>query len=182
MSEAATPLLRSTAATDRAAALAWRSAVATEPALVCTPIDRDSWFGTPDTLPLPVTVMRAAPAAGTAVVTAVLPAASLAAAGAAPPWPTPRANAAMSRPAEATPAAAARWTGENWTAMVPLRRHVGMGHRLDAGGTLAGSRVDQAVGPLPSQPRRQKSMSTSTIATNSEPMPMKMKSLNLLCR
>src|SRR6516162_7269777 len=129
MSEAATPLLRSTAATDRAAALAWRSAVATEPALVCTPIDRDSWFGTPDTLPLPVTVMRAAPAAGTAVVTAVLPAASLAAA---PPWPTPRANAAMSRPAEATPAAAARWTGENWTAMVPLRRHVGMGHRLDA--------------------------------------------------
>src|SRR5215467_12144271 len=115
MSEAATALLRSTAATDRAAALAWRSAVATEPALVCTPIDRDSWFGTPDTLPVPVTVMRATPAAG-----------------AAPPWPTPRANAAMGRPAEATPAAAARWTGENWTAMVPLRRHVGMGHRLDA--------------------------------------------------
>src|SRR5262252_63230 len=134
MSEAATPLLRSTAATDRAAALAWRSAVATEPALVCTPIDRDSWFGTPDTLPVPVTVMRAVPVAAVRVLlpAVVLPAASLAEAGAALPWPAPRANAAMSRPAEATPAAAARWTGENWTAMVPLRRGVGMGHRLDA--------------------------------------------------
>src|SRR5437764_13881247 len=139
MSDAATPLLRSTAATDRAAALAWRSAVATEPALVCTPIDRDSWFGTPDTLPVPVTVMRAVPAAGTAAVSAALPAASLADAGVALPCPPPTANAAMSRPAEATPAAAARWIGENWTAMVPLRRHLGMGHRLDAGGTWAGS-------------------------------------------
>src|SRR5947208_8616116 len=143
MSDAATPLLRSTAATDRAAALAWRSAVATEPALVCTPIDRDNWFGTPDTWPVPVTVMRAVPAAGTAAVSAALPVASLAEAGVALPWPTPRANAAMSRPAAATPAAAARWTGENWTAMVPLRRHLGMGHRLDAG----------APGPVPA-PRR----------------------------
>ena len=42
MSAAATPLRRSTAVTDRAASLAWRSAVATEPALVCTPIDRES--------------------------------------------------------------------------------------------------------------------------------------------
>src|SRR5690348_16185882 len=132
MSEAATPPRRSTAATDRAAALAWRSAVATDPALVCTPMDRESWFGTPDTLPVPVTVMRAAPVAGTAVVSAALSVAALAAAGVALPWPAPRANAAMSRPAAATPAATARWTGENWTAMVPLRRHVGMGHRLDA--------------------------------------------------
>ena len=118
MSDAATPLRPSTAVTERAAALAWRSAVATEPALVCTPIDRDNWFGTPDTLPVPVTVMRAVPAAGTAAVSAALPAASLAAAGAALPWLTPRAKAAMSRPAAATPAVAARWTEENWTAMV----------------------------------------------------------------
>ena len=61
MSGAATPLRRSTAATDRAAVLAWRSAVATEPALVCTPIASTSWFGVPDTVPVPVTVIRAGP-------------------------------------------------------------------------------------------------------------------------
>src|SRR5215467_13767721 len=122
MSDVATPLLRSTAVTDRVAALAWRSAVATEPALVWTPIDRDNWFGTPDTLPVPVTVMRAVLAAGTAAVRAALPAASLAAAGVALRWPTPSVNAPMSRSVEATPTATARWVGENWTAMVPFRR------------------------------------------------------------
>src|SRR5689334_13097375 len=175
MSVAATPLRRSTAVTDRAAELAWRSAVATEPPLVCTPIDRDSWFGTPDTLPVPVTVTRAAPVAGTAAVSAGLPAASLAEAGAAVPWPAPRANAAMSRPAEVTPAATARWTGENWTAMVPLRRQDGNVTALGRRDTWTGSRPPrsgpaagwpssfaticltpladtQAVGPLPSQP------------------------------
>src|SRR6516165_1101184 len=106
MSEAATPLLRSTAATDRAAALAWRSAVATEPAVVCTPIDRDSWFGTPDTFPVPVTVMRA-PAGAVAAVSAALPVAPTAAAGDALPWPAPRVNAPISSPADATPAAIA---------------------------------------------------------------------------
>src|SRR5580704_16134064 len=139
MSGAATPLRRSTAVTDRAAALAWRSAVATEPALVCTPMDRDSWFGTPDTFPVPVTVMRALPAAGAAAVRAALPAASLAAAGVALPWPAPRVNAAMSRPAEATPAATARWAEENWTAMVPLRRQEGNETPLGRRGTWAGS-------------------------------------------
>ena len=145
MSEVATPLRRSTAVTDRAAVLAWRSAVATEPALVCTPIDRDSWFGTPDTLPVPVTVMRAVPAAAVSVAlpAAWLAAVSLAEAGAALPWPAPRANAAMSRPAEATPAAAARWTGENWTAMVPLRRQERNGTPLGRRGTWAGS-LEQA--------------------------------------
>ncbi len=39
----------------------------------------------------------------------------------------------MSSPAEATPIATARWAEESWTAMVPLRRHWGMRHRLDAG-------------------------------------------------
>src|SRR5690348_17200045 len=151
MSDVATPPLRSTAVTDRAAALAWRSAVATEPALVCTPIDRDNWFGTPDTSPVPVTVMRAVPAPEVAAVSAALPAASLAEAGAALPWPTPRANAAMSRPAEATPAAAARWAGENWTAMVPLRRQEEMGHRLDAGGTWAGSLHARSAGRPPAR-------------------------------
>src|SRR4029077_15485406 len=116
MSGAVTPLRRSTAVTDRAAALAWRSAVATEPALVCTPMDRDNWFGTPDTFPVPVTVKRALPAAGAAAVRAALPPATLAAAGAALPWPAPRVNAAMSRPAEAPPAAAARWGDENGAA------------------------------------------------------------------
>ena len=40
-----------------------------------------------------------------------------------------------------------------------------------------GTRVSaaQAVGPLPSQPRRLKRMSRITIATSSEPMPRKMK-------
>src|SRR5579863_4604474 len=138
MSAAATPVRRSVAVIDRTAVLASRSAVATEPALVCTPIDRASWFGTPDTFPVPVTVMRAA-AGVLAAVSAALPA-SLADAGAAPPWPTPRAKAAMSRPADATPAAAARWAEENWTAMVPLRRRWEIGHRLDARTHPAGSR------------------------------------------
>src|SRR5215468_3246129 len=131
MSGAATPLRRSTAVIDRTAEFACRSAVATEAPLVCTPIDNASWLGTPDTFPVPVTVMRALPAAGAAAA-AVSAVAPLAVAGDALPWPAPRVNAPMSSPADATPAAIARWVEENWTAMVPLRITQGWGHRLDA--------------------------------------------------
>src|SRR5215813_10014709 len=134
MSGAATPLWRSTAVIDRTAEFAWRSAAATEAPLVCTPIDSASWFGVPDTFPVPVTVIRVPPAAGAAAVafSAAVPVAPPGAAGAALPWPVPRVNAPMSRPADATPAATARWVAGNWTAMVPLPRHSGIGHRLDA--------------------------------------------------
>src|SRR6516165_9234687 len=131
-SGAATPLRRSTAVIERTAVFACRSAVATVVALVCTPIDNASWFGTPDTFPVPVTVIRVLPvAAAVAVVTALL-AAPPAVAGAALPRPAPRVNAPMSSPADATPTATARWVEENWTAMVPLPRRSGMGHGLDA--------------------------------------------------
>ncbi len=80
MSDAPTPLRRSTDVTARTAEFASRSAAATEPALVCTPIDRDSWFGTPDTFPVPVTVIRAPAGAGAAAaVSAAVPAVALAA-------------------------------------------------------------------------------------------------------
>src|ERR1700758_1631389 len=114
MLAARTPLRVSAAVIARTAWLAWRSAPATEAPLVCTPIDSTSWLGTPDTFPVPVTVMRA-PAAGGATVRTVPPY------GDALFWPAPRVNAPMSRPAEAMPTAAARWAEENWTAMVPLR-------------------------------------------------------------
>src|SRR5579859_3219755 len=134
MSEALTPVRLSADVTARTAEFAWRRAAATEPALVCTPIDRASWFGTPDTFPVPVTVIRAPPEAGAVAAVSAAPAvASPEVAGAALPWPAPRVNAPMSRPAAATPAATARWAEENWTAMVPLRRYGRMGHRLDAG-------------------------------------------------
>jgi hypothetical protein len=56
----------STPVIDRTAEFACRSAVATEPALVWTPMDSSSSFGTPDTFPVPVTVIRVAGAAGAA--------------------------------------------------------------------------------------------------------------------
>ena len=43
--------------TRLAASLAWRSAIDTEDALVCTPIDKMSWSGVPVTVPVPVTVI-----------------------------------------------------------------------------------------------------------------------------
>src|SRR5690349_20305681 len=161
MSDAVTPVRLSTVVIDRTAWFAWRSAPATEAALVCTPIDSTSWLGTPDTFPVPVTVMRAAPAAG----------ASLAplASGEALVCAAPMVNAPMSSPAETTPAATPLDVEESWTAMVLLRCHWGMGYRLDAGTARlvplrrAGSAGEvttdrfagyQAVGPLPSQPRR----------------------------
>src|SRR5215472_5383508 len=133
MSDAATPLRRSTAVIERTAEFAWCSAAATEVPLVCTPIDSASWFGTPDTFPVPVTVIRVPPGAGAAaaVVSAAVPVAPSAVAL---PWPAPRVNAPRSSPADATPTATARWVEENWTAMVPLPRRSGMGHRLDAPG------------------------------------------------
>src|SRR5215470_287403 len=134
MSDAATPLRRSTAVIERTAEFAWRSAAATEVPLVCTPIDSASWFGTPDAFPVPVTVIRVPPWAGAAAVavSAALPVAPPAVPGAALPRPAPRVNAPISSPADATPTATARWVEENWTAMVPLPRHSGMRHRLDA--------------------------------------------------
>src|SRR5215472_6443923 len=139
MSGAATPLRRSTAVIDRTAEFAWRSAAATEVPLVCTPIDSASWFGTPDAFPVPVTVIRVPPWAGAAAV----------AVSAALPVAAPRVNAPISSPADATPTATARWVEENWTAMVPLPRHSGMGHRLDAPAArpVPGSRRSRAAGP-----------------------------------
>src|SRR6516165_9838077 len=85
MSGAPTPLRRSTAVIERTAEFAWRSAAATEVPLVCTPIDNASWFGTPDTFPVPVTVIRvpAGAARAAAAVSAALPVTPLAGAGAA---------------------------------------------------------------------------------------------------
>src|SRR5215470_17053730 len=133
-SGAATPLRRSTVVIERTAEFACRSAAATEAPLVCTPIDSASWFGTPDTFPVPVTVIRVPTGAdaAAAAVSAALPAAPPDVAGAALPWPAPRVNAPISSPADATPTATARWVEENWTAMAPLPRHSGMRHRLDA--------------------------------------------------
>src|SRR5215470_12507208 len=131
MSDAATPLRRSTAVIEWTAEFAWCSAAATELPLVCTPIDSASWFGAPDTFPVPVTVIRVPPGAGTAVA-ALSVALPVAPSAVALPWPAPRVNAPMSRPADATPTATARWVEENWTAMAPLPRHSGMRHRLDA--------------------------------------------------
>src|SRR5262249_12618955 len=131
MSAAATPLRHSTAVTERTAEFAWRSAAATEAPLVCTPIDSASWFGVPDTFPVPVTVIRVPSAAGAAAV-AFSAAGRVAPPGAGRARAGPRVTAPMSRPADATPAATARWVAENWTAMVPLPRHSGIGHRLDA--------------------------------------------------
>ena len=45
----------------------------------------------------------------------------------------------------------------------------------EAGAEVDPGRVVQAVGPLPSQPRRLNRIIRSTIATNSEPMPRKRK-------
>jgi len=142
-SGAATPLRRSTAVIERTAEFAWRSAAATEVPLVCTPIDSASWFGAPDTFPVPVTVIRVPPGAcvAAAAVSAALPVAPPAAAL---PWPAPRVNAPMSSPADATPTATARWVEENWTAMAPLPRHSGMRHRLDA----------PAARPVPDSPSK----------------------------
>src|SRR5215472_1067241 len=151
MSGAATPPRRSTAVIDRTAEFAARSAAATEVPLVCTPIDSASWFGTPDAFPVPVTVIRVPPWAGAAAVavSAALPVAPPAVPGAALPRPAPRVNAPISSPADATPTATARWVEENWTAMVPLPRHSGMGHRLDAPAArpVPGSRRSRAAGP-----------------------------------
>src|SRR5215475_11664080 len=143
-SDAATPLRRSTAVIEWTAEFAWCSAAATEVPLVCTPIDSASWFGTPDTFPVPVTVIRVPPWAGaaaavSAALSVVLPAVAL-------PWPAPRVNAPMSSPADATPTATARWVEENWTAMAPLPRHSGMGHHLDA----------PAGRPVPGSPRNRR--------------------------
>src|SRR5690349_19411884 len=112
-SDVATPVRRRADVTARTAEFAWRSAVATEPPLACTPIDRDSSFGTPDTFPVPVTVIRLPAGAGAAaaVSAAALCVAGAAAAGEALPWPT--VNAPMSSPAEATPIATARWAEVN---------------------------------------------------------------------
>src|SRR5260370_37889687 len=103
MSDALTPVRLRPEVTARTAWFAWRSAVATEPALVCTPIDRESWFGTPDTFPVPVTVMRVPPAAGAAAAVSAA-VALLAAAGEALPRPGARMNAPLSQAARAAPA------------------------------------------------------------------------------
>ena len=70
-----------------ASALRQANAAATELPLVCTPIDNASWSGTPDTLPVPVTVIRVPPGAARAVaaVSAALPVTPPAVAGAALP-------------------------------------------------------------------------------------------------
>src|SRR5712664_551021 len=60
MSLAATPPARSAAVTRRTASLALPSADPTDDPFTCTPMDRISWFGVPVTLPVPVTVIRAA--------------------------------------------------------------------------------------------------------------------------
>src|SRR5258708_3066270 len=92
MSDALTPVRLRPEVTARTAWFAWRSAVATEPALVCTPIDRDNWFGTPDTFPAPVTVILAPAGAGAAaaVSAAGLAVGAAAAAGGGPPPAAPR--------------------------------------------------------------------------------------------
>src|SRR5579859_386390 len=57
MSDLRTPCDVSAAMTRLAAWLASMSAVDTDDALVCTPIERTSWFGVPVTVPVPVTVI-----------------------------------------------------------------------------------------------------------------------------
>src|SRR5262245_21480271 len=57
MSAPRTPPAFSAWITRLAASLAWRSAIDTEDALVCTPIDRRSSSGVPVTVPVPVTVI-----------------------------------------------------------------------------------------------------------------------------
>src|SRR5258708_19429807 len=90
MSDALTPVRLRPEVTARTAWFAWRSAVATEPALVCTPIDRDNWFGTPDTFPAPVTVILAPAGAGAAApASARVPAGAPAPPPAEPPPPPP---------------------------------------------------------------------------------------------
>src|SRR5579859_3422758 len=114
MLDEATPPWRSAEVIARTAPFAWRSAPATEAPLVCTPSDSTSWLGTPDTFPVPVTVMRGPAGVGAAASTVVL------ADGAALVWPAPMVKAPMSSPADTTPAATARWVEESWTTMVPL--------------------------------------------------------------
>src|SRR6516165_6211695 len=112
MSGALTPLWVSTVVIDRTAWFAWRSAPATEAALVCTPIDSTSWLGTPDTFPVPVTVMWVLPVADASPAPLATGEALVCAA--------PIVNAPMSSPADATPATTPRDVEESWTAMVPL--------------------------------------------------------------
>ena len=116
MLDALTPLWASTLLMDRTASFAWRSAPATDDPLVCTPIDSTSWLGTPDTFPVPVTVMRAPGWPGAAAAVSAVPAAD----GDALVWAAPIVNAPMSSPAQTTPAATPRWVEESWTPMVPL--------------------------------------------------------------
>src|SRR5215472_954599 len=116
MLDAPTPLRASTLVMARTASFAWRSAPATDDPLVCTPIDSTSWLGAPDTLPVPVTVMRAPGWPGAAAAVSAVPPAD----GEALVWAAPIVNAPMSSPAEARPAATPRCVEESRTPMVPL--------------------------------------------------------------
>src|SRR5215472_6836662 len=133
MSGRLTPPDRSALITRLAAWLASVSAVETDDALVWTPIDRTSWFGTPLTVPVPVTVIR--PPAPDAVSKIGLdPRAALMPATC--PWDPardgcadPSRNAPMSSAAAAIPIPIARYRG--LTAIV-MARSPGLRHSCES--------------------------------------------------
>src|SRR5215468_277429 len=132
MSEPRTPLLVRALVTALTARLARCSAVLTEGPFACTPMYSISWSG----VPLPVTVILAP---GAAACAATVRPGSVAASPRAPP----AANAPISRPAAATPAATARWVTVSRSGMAGLPR-CRNDHRFDARSPLA---VPPAGGP-----------------------------------
>src|SRR5580698_10505679 len=113
ISAAATPRLVSAAVTARTARLAEVSADVTEAPLTCTVRARVSWFGTPVTVPVPVTVILPAcceDAVSRADVTPGPPDDD-------PVRPAPRLKAPTSNAAAATPMAAERYPGAMLMAM-----------------------------------------------------------------
>src|SRR5258707_11309213 len=107
MSLPRTPAALSEWITRVAASLAWRSAVDTDDAVIWTPIDRTSWSGVPETVPVPVTVIFP-PAADAVSTTDPDPPGLAVPLAAAPDRPEPSKNEPMSSPAAATPIPIAR--------------------------------------------------------------------------
>src|SRR5215469_14898652 len=108
MSAEVTPWASRAAVTRLTPWLACCSADSTEGPLTWTPMDKTSWFGVPVTVPVPVTVIRAAPAVAVKLDATCVPDTLRAAdEGDALPMLVPSANAPITMTAAAAPIAGA---------------------------------------------------------------------------
>src|SRR5215469_7852780 len=133
MSARRTPPDRSALMTRLAAWLASVSAVETDDALVWTPIDRTSWFGTPLTVPVPVTVIRPPAPDAVSTIGSDAPAAPAPVTCLADPAPAgcadPSMNAPMSSADAAIPVPIARYMG---LTVIVMARSPGLRHSCDS--------------------------------------------------